>query len=342
MARDQANIYEIAEAAGVSVSTVSRVLTGNARVSDEKRRKVEAAIRQFDYRPNALAQGLSTAKTNIIGALFADIASPFYSTVARQCEKAANEQGYMLLMLSSESDVELEKRQLDKMAEQRPEAIIIVGGLIDHITGTEEYVGLINRISRNIPIVSTGKLPGADNAQVCLDESGSMEQALEYLLSLGHRRIALIGGWKNAKSTVEKRIRYRTILAREGIEFRDDYVFESTAYDDISGYSCMKELLKVDPQPTAVIAINDYTAAGVLRAIYEAGKRVPEDLSLVSFDNTYISSVLTPSVTSVGCNYEEFGRTMVETALRAAAGETVPDTQVIPVRMTVRHSCRQV
>ena len=342
MAREQANIYEIAKAAGVSVSTVSRVLTGNARVSAEKREKVEAAIRKFDYRPNALAQGLSTAKTNTIGALFADIASPFYGTMAKQCEKAADERGYMLLMLSSRSDVELEKRQLEKMFEQRPEAILIVGGLIDHTTGTEEYVELINRISRSIPVVSSGKLPGADNAQVCLDESGSMELAMDHLLALGHRRIALIGGWRNAKSTLEKRIRYRTILAREGIEYRESYVFESAGYDDESGYTCMKELLGVRPQPTAIIAINDYTAAGVLRAIHEAGKRVPEDYSLVSFDNTYISRALTPTVTSVGCDYAKFGEVMVETALKAAAGEPVPETQMIPVSLTERNSCRRV
>ena len=342
MAREQTNIYAIAKEAGVSVSTVSRVLTGNARVSAEKREKVEAAIRKFDYRPNALAQGLSTAKTNIIGALFADIASPFYGTVAKECERAANDSGYMLLMLSSQSDVELEKRQLEKMYEQRPEAILIVGGLIDQTTGTEEYVELINRISGNIPVVSTGKLPGADNAQVCLDESGSMELAMEYLLSLGHERIALIGGWKNAKSTLEKRIRYRTILAQHGIAIRDDYVFESDGYDADSGYKCMKELLKAKELPTAVIAINDYTAAGVLRAIYEAGRQVPEDFSLLSFDDTYISSALTPSVSSVGCDYAVFGQTLVNTALKAAAGVKVPETQVVPVRLTERKSCRRL
>ncbi len=341
MARERTNIYEIAREAGVSVSTVSRVLTGNARVSAEKRERVEEAIRRFSYRPNALAQGLSTARTSLLGALFADISGPFYATIAMHCGRAAYERGYMLLMLSPQSDGEMEKKQLEKLYEQNPEAILLVGGLSDRVTGSEEYVEMINRINATVPIISTGKLPGADNAQVCLDESGSMELAMNRLLSLGHRKIALIGGWKDAKSTLEKRIRYRTMLSLAGIPYREDYVYESEGYDDISGYRCMKELLKKEDLPTAVIAINDHTASGILRAIYEAGMHVPEDISLISFDNTYMSNALTPPVTSVGCDYALFGRTLVDTAVRAAAGESVPPVQTVPVTLTERKSCRR-
>ena len=342
MPRERTNIYEIAKEAGVSVSTVSRVMTGSAKVSAEKMKRVNDAIRKFSYRPNALAQGLSTARTYTLGAIFADISGPFYATVAMQCGLAAYERGYIMLMLSPRSDGELEKKQLEKMYEQNPDAILLVGGLSDRVTGTDEYVEMINRISASVPIISTGKLPGADNIQVCLDESTSMELAMKYLLSLGHEKIALIGGWKDAKSTLEKRIRYRTMLTLNGIPFRDDYVFESEGYDDVSGYRCMKALMKTKDMPTAVIAINDHTAAGVLRAIYEKGKRVPEDISLVSFDNTYLSNALTPGVTSVGCDYRQFGQMLVDTAIRAAQGEEVPKVQMVPVVLTERRSCRRL
>ena len=342
MARERTNIYAIAQEAGVSASTVSRVLTGNARVSKEKRERVEAAIRKFSYRPNALAQGLSTAKTSTMGALFADISNPFYATVARQCERIAYERGYMLLMLSSQSDVELEKKQLEKMYEQRPEAILIVGGLIDQTRKAGDYADMINRIGSVIPVVSTGRLAGADNPQVCIDEEGSMELAMNHLISLGHRKIALLGGWKYVKSTLDKRKRYREMLTSQGIEVREDWIRDSKGYDDESGYQSMKEILRQDELPTAIIAINDSTAAGVLRAIYEAGLRCPEDFSVIAFDNTFISRALTPGVTAVGCDYGEFATAMVDTAIRAAEGAEVPRTTVVPVRLIQRESCRRI
>lgn len=342
MAKERANIYTIAKEAGVSPATVSRVLTNNARVSEEKRKKVCDVIQKYGYTPNALAQGLSTAKTHTIGLLLANISSPFYATVATECEKVADKMGYLLLMLTSLSNYTLEAKQLRKLYEQQVDAILVVGGRIDHITVDEEYVELINRINKTTPIVSTGRPAGAGNCKVGLDEGGSMNLAMEYLFELGHKKIALIGGRRDARSTLEKHISYRSMLRQRGIEYQENYVFESIDYSNQSGYQCMKRLLQQKDRPTAVVAINDYTAAGVIRAVYDAGMRIPEDISVIAFDNTYLSAALTPMLTSVGTNYSEFANHLVHAAIRSSEMGIAQEDYVVPVGLTVRNSCRKI
>ena len=313
MAKERANIYTIAKEAGVSPATVSRVLTNNARVSKEKREKVQSVIQKYGYTPNALAQGLSNSKTRSIGLMIADIYSPFYSAVATECEKAADKAGYLLLMLTSLGDPELEKKQLMKLYEQQVDAIIVVGGVIDRISVDEEYVEQLNHILESTPIIATNRPVGVRNCKIHLDEGGSMDLAMDYLFSLGHEKIAIIGGRKDAKSTLEKRMRYRTMIRQRGIVYREDYVFDSIDYSNDSGYNCTKE-----------------------------GLRVPQDISVVAFDNTYLSGALTPALTSVGANYTEFAKHLVEAAIRASENETCPEDYMVPVGISVRDSCTHV
>lgn len=340
--KDRVNIYKIASEAGVSPATVSRVMSNNARVSKEKRERVEEVIKKYDFKPSMLARSLSTAKTNTIGLIIADISSPFYATVAAECERIADERGYMLLILSSLSNSEKEKRQLMKLYEQQVGAILIVGGHIDHRTSDIEYVELINRVNSIIPIVATGKLPGAQNLQVQLDEYGSMRLAMEYLFSLGHERIALVGGRYDAQSTYDKCQCYRKMLEAHGIPFREDYELASEDYSNSDGYCCMKKLLKVDERPTAVIGINDYTASGIIRAMHQANLRVPEDISLIAFDNTFLANAMTPPLTAVSADYAEFASALLDTAIGAAEGVPQLPVQTIKVSLKERSSCRRL
>ena len=245
-------------------------------------------------------------------------------------------------MLTSLGDPELEKKQLMKLYEQQVDAIIVVGGVIDRIAVDEEYVEQLNHILESTPIIATNRPVGVRNCKIHLDEGGSMDLAMDYLFSLGHEKIATIGGRKDAKSTLEKRMRYRTMLRQRGIVYREDYVFDSIDYSNDSGYNCTKKLLKNPDRPTAIVAINDFTAAGVLRAIHDEGLRVPQDISVVAFDNSYLSGALTPALTSVGANYTEFAKHLVEAAIRASENETCPEDYMVPVGISVRDSCTHV
>ena len=336
--KKERNIYTIAKEAGVSPATVSRVMTKNARVSEEKRKKVEEVIRKYDYRPNALAQGLTNAKTKVIGILAADMLNPFYAQLVDQCVKLIGESGYVPMMFSSQSSYELEEQYLQKMVDLRVDAILLIGGESDQLVTKLEYADLINRITDTTPIVTTGKIEGALCNQVCIDEIASVDLAMDHLFSLGHRHIALIGGRNDIKSTYDKRMRYRALLRKNGITYRERYVAES-GYGVDEGYQCMQQLFDTNrTMPTAVIAINDFSAAGVLRSIEEHHLRVPEDMALVSFDGTFLSELINPKLTSVCYDYESFGKMLVDAALGLLAGEEVPRTQQCTSKLIVRES----
>lgn len=336
--KKELNIYTIAKEAGVSPATVSRVMTKSARVSEEKRCRVEEIIQKYDYRPNALAQGLTNTKTGVIGLLASDLVNPFYAQLLTECEHAIDASGYIPMIFATMSSYELEVKYLQKMFDMRVDAIVMMGGRSDKLITDPDYADLINRLTDSVPVITTGKVDGTQCCQVSIDEMGGVDLAMEHLFSLGHRHIALIGGRNHVKSTYDKRMRYRSILRQQEITYRERYVAESD-YDIEGGYQCMKRLLDTNrTMPTAVMAINDFSALGAIRAIKEKGLEIPEDMSLLSFDNTFLVDTVIPKMTSVCYDYENFGKTLVSTAIKRIRGEAVPPVQYIPTRLIVRES----
>lgn len=343
MGRERVSIYRIAKEAGVSPATVSRVLTHNANVSDEKRIKVEELIQKYDFRPNAMARGLSSTQSKIIGLLAPDIRNPFYATLAVECERAANERGYILMLCNSMNNMEVEEYHLQKMFEQRVDALILMGGKVDERVTDKSHVERLNQIAGSTPVVITGKMDGSDCYQVNIDEAQATDCLMEYLISNGHRSICIMGGRKNVNSTYAKRTRYRNSLKKYGIPFRPEYVIETQGYSMESGYEAMNMLFASNVElPSAVIAINDFTALGIVQSIRQHSYRIPEDISVVSFDNTFIAESCTPRLTSMGYNYDKFGDTLVETAIAVLEGENPLKLQLIPPELVIRESCRSI
>lgn len=339
MEKDNISIYTIAKEAGVSPATVSRVLTGSARVSEDKRKKVEMLIKQYDFKPNALARGLSNIETKIIGILVSDIRNPFYATMVVECERCANDNGYMLMLCNSLGSNSLEHSHIEKLASQQVDAIIQIGGKVDELVSDEIYVEMINRIANKIPILITGKLDGADCYQVNINEGQAMEILMEYLIQNGHQDIALVGGRSDVKSTMDKRFRYRQIMQKYGLVIREDYIISSNTYDIEGGYEAMKTCMKKELQmPSAIIAINDFTAVGIMRYLKEQGISVPTDVSVASFDNTYMAEGYEPRLTSVGYDYKAFGERLIQTAIAAIRKEEPARAQLINSKLYVRES----
>lgn len=332
-------IYDIAQEANVSVATVSRVLTGSAKVSDEKREKVEALIHKYDFKPNALAKGLSDSKSRILGIMVADIRNPFYATLFMECEKEAAKYGYSLILYNTLSNPDLEITYLEKMVSMRVEAVIKIGGRIDDVVTDMEFVEQVNKVANNIPIVIVGKLDGADCYSVRIDTFQATDLVMEHLFSLGHSDIAMIGGSTDTQSTVERYMRYKQQLRRRGIPVRDEYMVYHDYYDDRGGYECMNELLILEDRPSAVIAINDFTAVGAMRALVEAGVRVPEEISVISYDDTIMANTMIPRLTSVNYNYEKFGEIIIDTVFKAINKEDQPRLKTIISELSLRDSC---
>lgn len=331
-------IYDIAKEAGVSASTVSRVITNSANVRKEKKEKVQALIDKYNFKPNALAKGLADTKTRTIGVLAADIRNPFYASLFVECENAARAVDYTVVLCNSLGEMAKEVELLGKLQEQKVDAIIQIGGRADDLVSKVEYVELINQIMAKIPVVVTGKLDGTRCHVVRIDAMKAMEILMEHLLELGHEKIALIGGRKDVLSTFEKHQRYKQILKEHMIEFDPELVAEDGGYDFETGYRQMNEMLDKEVRPTAVIAINDFSAMGVMRSINEHGLSIPQDISVVSYDNTYMAEMAMPKLTSVDYNYEEYGRKLIDTAIAMIEERKTGQIRMVTPTLVIRGS----
>lgn len=331
-------IYDIAREAGVSPATVSRVLTNNARVRADKQKAVQAVIAKYNFRPNALARSLSETRRKVIGIIMADVRNAYYAKLFVACEQAARAKGYSLLLENSLGQQSIEEQQLVLMEEQRVDAIILVGGRADDLYSNEDFVEKVNQVCNSIPVILTGKLDGTSCHQVRIDAIKTMDLVMDHLISLGHRDIALVGGWDTVASSYEKRKRYKQILAKYQIPCRPEYYETFGGYDYETGYSQTEKLLALDNIPTAIVGINDSAAVGAMNCIQEHSFRVPEDISVVGYDNTYICSMVTPKLTSIDYNYDDFAEKLIATVEGVYDAASLPPLQLIEPSLIIRGS----
>ena len=327
-------IYDIAREAGVSPSTVSRVLNNTVGMRKDKREMVQAIISKHNFRPNALARSLSETNRRTIGIIMPDVRNFYYANLFVACEQAARRRGYSHSLSMLENELE----QLTLMEEQRVTAIILVGGRVDDLSSNETFVEKVNQVANTIPVIITGKLDGTSCHQVRIDAIMAMEQTMEHLISLGHRDIAILGGYNSVASSFEKRQCYKQLLARHQIPYRSEFCDTFGGYDYETGYTWMNKLFSRDTIPTAVIGINDYATFGAMKSILEHGLHIPDDISVVGFDNINICDIMHPRLTSVGYNYDAFAEKLVDTAIADTEDTSGPALQRIASELVLRDS----
>ncbi|WP_160685841.1 LacI family DNA-binding transcriptional regulator [Clostridium sp. C2-6-12] len=343
MSKESINIYAIAKEAGVSPATVSRVLTKSARVSKEKRDRVQALIDKYNFKPNILARRLSNTESKTLGILSPDVRNPYFAALFVECEKAANARDYTVLLSNSLGENQLEDAHLEGLFEQRVDAIIQIGGRIDQLNSDKDYVERVNRIANSIPVIIAGKMEGAECYQVRIDHDQSIKILMEYLIELGHREIALVGGTKKARSTYDKQLAFKKSLKEHNIKFKKHWIVEEDNYDIEGGYKCMNHLFDLKKKlPSALIAVNDFMAIGIMNSIREHGLEIPNDISVVSFDNTFVSEIATPKLTTIGYDYTLFGETLIDAAISAIQKKEPPRVQLISSELIIRDSCKNL
>lgn len=333
-------VYDIAKEAGVSPATVSRVLTNSAKVSEDKKNRVLEIIKKYDFEPNGLARSLSKQESKTIGMIVPDIRNPFYSTICVECEIAAARYGYNMILCNTINELSSESGHLRNLFEKRVDAIIQVGGTSDELQPDEEYIELVNKIAKKIPIVISGEMEGADCYRVIAEETHGMNQLLPYLIKLGHRDIALVGGRDSVIPTLKKRLAMKKILIENGLNYHKEYVIDCD-YSIEGGYEGMKQLLQEKHIPTAIIAINEFTAMGILKALGEKKIKVPDDISLASYDDTYFSDILTPKLTSVNYNLKLYAERIMDTVINAITNTEDDKIKWIDPYLTIRDSCKE-
>lgn len=316
-----ADIRTVAALAKVSIATVSRTINGSPAVSDRLSKRVWQAIQQLNYYPNTHARSLVSGRSRLFGIIVENITNPFFPELIQSFEEVAVAHGYEILVSSTNSDPVILTTCVRRMLERKVEGVAV-------LTFGEEEPVLDQLATHSVPMVlAEFKLSAPKTGTILLDYTTGLRAAVDHLASLGHRKIAFLAGPKTLHSAVTRRNNFLAAMEGAGVLVNDTWVIDSdhTLRGGVRGF---EHLLALKTKPTAIMCSNDMTAIGVLRAAYNAGLRVPQDLSVVGLDDIDFAEFTLPPLTTIRLSRADLARAAFE-ALRQQA-EAVPGTK--PVR----------
>ena len=338
-------IQDVAARAGVSAMTVSRVLNQPARVAPATRQRVEQAIRELGFVPNALARQLLRGRTHTLALLVSDIGNPFFTQIARGVEDVAQRNGYTVIFGNSDESVEKERQYLHALLGRRIDGLLIAPAG----NGSRPMLDLL--VQRGTPFVLLDReIDGVPADVVIGDNIGGARKLTEHLIGLGHRRIALVNGDPEVPIARDRRRGYLDTLRDHGIELRPELIVDGVYRRD-SGMHAARQLLALpDAQrPTAIFAANNFLAVGVIEALRAAQVIIPRDVAVVCFDDIEIAAALDPFLTVMAQPARTFGTIgaqflleRLEPSSSGAAGPRAapaPRRVVLPPELIVRVSC---
>lgn len=303
----KATVYDIARRAGVSASTVSRILNGSAKVAADKRQAVEDAIQELNFRPNLMAQYLKTGQSMTLGVLTQHVESPFSNEMLRGVEHTLQGMEYVPLIVSGHWNAEEEVERLRLLVARRVDGLIILTGHVNQQTLLE--------FSQQIPIVATGHNIMTERVHsFSINNRLGGYMATRYLLDLGHRDIAHIVGLPDHNDAIERHHGYRQALVSAGIEYDPSLVIQGD-FAEVGGLNAVKKLVESGRKFSAIFCANDQTCYGAILGLKQCGLRVPEDVSLIGFDDLPLSTYSNPPLTTVRQPIYEMGVKMVKTLL---------------------------
>ncbi len=329
-----ATLVEVARAARVSPSTVSRIINGTARVADAKQRAVQAAIARLKFRPNPVAHGLRKGRRMTIGVMAPEVDSPYFGSIFRGLSEALSGSDFVPVVLGGPTDPESEARRVEDLLARRVDGIVIVTTRLKD----EE----LRRFSASAPLVVAGRsLRGEGLFSIKLDNALGAEIAVRHLVELGHTRIAHLEGPHDHADAGDRAMGYRRALREAGIRVDPGLVIPA-GFLAPDGLTAVERLLDSRRTFTAILAANDECAYGAHLGLHRRGLRVPEDVSLVGFDDLLGSRFTTPPLTTVRQPLEEIGRRAARSLLDMLHGRSPPTHDMPQVELVVRESTRRV
>lgn len=326
---------EVARRARVSVATVSYVVNSGPRpVAEATRKRVLRAIQALDYRPSGVARSLRLQRTRTIGLILPDTANPFFASLAKGVDETVFAHGYSLLLCHSGYVAAREQAYVELLLAREVDGVL-------YVQGTPDVAALHRLLQCGIPTVAVDReISDVAIDRVVVDNFGGSVQATKYLIGLGHQRIACIARHAPLSNAAERIRGYREALGDAGFPIIPQYLVPGgPGYEE--GRRAMSELLRLEPRPTAVLAYPDVVAIGAVQAAHEAGLSVPEDISVVGFDDIPVSAFIRPRLTTVAVGIGEMGQRAAEVLLDKVGGEaeSYPSRRlVLPVTLVIRES----
>jgi len=323
---------KIAKRAGVSIGTVSHVVNGTARVREPLRRRVEVAIEQLGYQPSVLARSLRRNQSPMLGVIIPDITNPFFPAVVRGIEDVAYAHSTQIVLCNADNDRLKERAYLDQLHSIRVTGMIVIP------SADSEFADFAARLRENVPLVCldrplaewTGDYIGVDN------EAGAYV-GTQYLVRLGHRRLAMISGPLSIRNAQERLAGFRRALAEASLS---ELAVEQAGFDRPSGLEAARRLVQLTPGPSAIFAANDLLAVGALAALREKGLRCPDDVAVVGFDDLELAAFTDPPLTTVAQPGYTMGRCAAEALFqRLQHPETAAQRVILDTELKIRRSC---
>lgn len=327
-------IKDVARRANVSISTVSRVLNNtNHAVSSETKERVLEAIEELGFYPNAMARGLHLNKTKTIGLIIQDISNPYYPSIVRGVEDAAQELEYTVILANVYRSKERTIKYLNVFREKRVDGIIFTGG------GVVKNAAQDNFFERNtISTVVIGKSCDGKMPSVQVNNVQAAREACEHLINQGHKKIVTVTGPQNSATANDRLEGYLQALNTNGIEVKDEWIIKGDFIFG-SGYQAVEKIPELGGDgATAVFAQNDMMAIGMIKGLREHGYNVPEDIAVIGFDNIPLASFITPMLSTVAVPVYDLGKTAMRVLSDILAGNEISRITTLPTRLLLRES----
>jgi DNA-binding LacI/PurR family transcriptional regulator len=325
------SIKDIARAANVSHSTVSRALRNSPLVNFETAEQIRKIARDANFRISAVARSLATGRTHTFGVVVTTIADPFAAEVVQGIEEEANNHGYSVILANSGANPEREMKVVHSFEERRVDGILVMSSRVGNL-----YLGHFAEMKVPIVLINN-QHPEEFVYSVMIDNVGASEQATRHLIDLGHRRIAYIGDRGGFQSDSERREGYKKALASVDIAYAPELIRQADSTPD-TAMQAVDQLLALDEPPTALFCYNDITAVGALLAARRHGCKVPDDLSVMGFDDLPLASYLNPTLTTIRQPMRDMGRQATSILFRLLDGAAVENSARVRGELIFRES----
>ncbi|OWZ83028.1 LacI family DNA-binding transcriptional regulator [Natranaerobius trueperi] len=313
-------IKDIASRVGVSITAVSQVLNNKeVGIKKETKEKILETARELDYKPNYLARGLITKRTKTIGLIIPDITNPFFPQIVRAIEDTANKMGYNMILCNTDDNLDKEQLYLDILKEKCVDGIIFTSST----ESTLKHEDLLSKIKSPLVLLDRGITGDIRIPKVYTHGYNGLLLGVNYLVEKDHKKIGFISGPETSVTAKERLKGYRSSVEENGLETKSEWIYYGD-YKVETGEKAVKELLNRDPEITAIISANDLMAVGAMREIKNHGLRVPEDISVIGFDNIQISRFVDPALTTIAQPSYRMGELATELLINQIEDKEIP------------------
>jgi LacI family transcriptional regulator len=325
-------VHDVAKRAGVAPITVSRVINNSGYISDATRKRVETTIKEIGYVPNTLARGLRSKRTNTLALIVTDITNPYFTLMARGVEDVAGDSNYTVIYCNTDESETKEEKYANILAQRQVDGVLLVPA-----GGNDKTIKFFEANGISVVILDR-RVSGVEKDFVCSDSENGANLLVKLLVKLGHKRIAIITGPKNVSTSADRVSGYQQALKKAGLSKNRLVYYGEFNYQ--TGYEFTRQAMMQSPKPTAIFGANNFILIGIIKALNDLNINVPDDVSVVGFDDLPESMLVTPFLTVATQPAYEMGQLATNVLLKRISGDLSNNYQehILPTKIIERKS----